>query len=270
MFSSQTDLSVGFQRMASAKRADNRSLPFPIVSEGNGWLVVDKPAGMTVHNHPGADVCSLVSSALASEPSLQDSVVSVNPVHRLDKETSGILLLATTAEAFRFLARQFESGKVRKQYTAILHGNLADPLKADPWGVWKWPLAKAAGGRRHPQGSGKRHSAETRYRILDRSRRYALVEIDLRTGRKHQIRRHAKLAGHGVVGDARYGSKRAAAYLRTERAFDRLALHSYGMTIGFPESGKPETITTTKIPEEMRVLFRKDQIDQRVARGAAK
>jgi len=103
-----------------------------------------------ISNEPGIDVCSLASAFIQKEPSVlaqidMDSDFRVNPVHRFDKETSGIILLAATPEMFRFFSKQFESRQVKKQYVAILHGMLENPQGADPWGTWHWALAKTAG-----------------------------------------------------------------------------------------------------------------------------
>ena len=172
-----------------------------ILAAGKGWLAVDKPAGVSVHNATGRDICSVASAFIQREPAASgqmdmDLDFGVNPVHRLDKETSGIILLAVTPAAFRFFSKQFESRQVKKQYVTILHGRLETPQGNDPWGTWRWELAKTAGGRLSPEGAGKRQAAETRYRILERSAHYTMVEIEPLTGRRHQIRRHAKLAGH--------------------------------------------------------------------------
>jgi RluA family pseudouridine synthase len=243
---------------------DRKSSGIPVLATGKGWLVVDKPAGITVHNEPGGDVCSLVSAFIQKEPSVSaridmDLDFRVNPVHRLDKETSGIILLAATPETFRFFSKQFESRQVKKRYVAILYGMLENPQGADPWGTWLWALAKTAGGRLQPEGVGRRQPAGTRYRILDRSVHYTMVEIELLSGRKHQIRRHAKLSGHAVVGDARYGSKRAADYLKRNFAFDRLALHATTLTFRVPGGTKPETVTSPAIPDQMQNLFENDR-----------
>jgi RluA family pseudouridine synthase len=242
---------------------ESKPVHIPPLTRGDGWLVVDKPAGITVHNAPGQDVCSLVSAVLRKEagssgPGDGKRDFRVSPVHRLDKETSGVLLLASTPETFRFFSQQFESRLVRKRYIAILHGRLADPKGDDAWGTWNWALAKTAGGRQHPVGTGRQQPAETLYRILDCSVHYTMVEIDLLSGRKHQIRRHAKLAGHTVVGDTRYGSKRAADYLRRNLAFCRLGLHAHSLTLQFPGGTGAETIVTPAIPDEMMDLFRND------------
>jgi 23S rRNA-/tRNA-specific pseudouridylate synthase len=182
----------------------------------------------------------------------------VNPVHRLDRETSGLILLALTRETFRFLSNQFESRQVKKRYIAILHGRLENPEGSSSWGTWAWALAGTAGGRHNPEGSGVRQESRTRYRVLDHSAHYTMVEIELLSGRTHQIRRHAKLSGHPVVGDVRYGTTRAANYLKRNHAFDRLGLHAHALTIRLPDGEEPTTIESPAIPRQMLNLFQND------------
>jgi len=242
---------------------DREPIPIPVLAIGKGWLVVDKPAGMSVHNEPGRDLCSLVSAFIQKETTIQSEIemdpdFGVNPVHRLDKETSGVLLLAVTREMFRFFSKQFESRHVKKRYVAILHGRLENPVGNDPWGTWRWALAKTAGGRHHPEGAGPRQDSQTRYRVLDHSAHYTMVEIELLSGRTHQIRRHAKLSGHPVVGDVRYGSTRSVNTLRRNYAFDRLALHAWALTLRLPGGKAPETVETPTIPGQMQHLFDND------------
>lgn len=235
-----------------------------VIAAGRGWLAMDKPAGMSVHNEPGHDLCSCVSNILKKgesdrkEIAMADPDFGVNPVHRLDKETSGILLLATSREMFRFLSDQFENGVIRKLYIAVLHGRLEKTEEKQEWGKWEWSLSKSAGGRDNPRGSKPRLPSETRYRVLDHSAHYTLAEIEPLTGRTHQIRRHAKLAGHPVVGDARYGSTRAIDYLKRNLGFDRLALHAQAITLRLPGKAAPVKLETVGIPDQMRELFDKD------------
>jgi RluA family pseudouridine synthase len=235
----------------------------PVLAFGRGWLVVDKPAALTVHNAAGRDLCSLVFARIQKEAMLReqvdmDSDFGVHPVHRLDKETSGVMLLAVNREIFRFFSHQFESRQVKKQYVAILHGRLEKTEGNDAWGTWTWPLSETAGGRLNPEGPGNRKDSRTHYRVLDHSAHYTMVAIELLTGRTHQIRRHAKLSGHPVVGDARYGSMRAINYLKRNFAFDRLALHARALTLRLPGGNAPETIETPEIPSRMLDLFQND------------
>ena len=246
--------------MMTIEREDIR---IPVVAIGKDWLVVDKPAGMSVHNQPGLDLCSLVSAFIREETAVRertgmDPDFGVNPVHRLDKETSGLILLALTRERFRFFSNQFESRKVKKRYIAILHGRLENREAGNPWGTWAWALAGSAGGRHNPEGAGIRQESLTRYRVLGHSAHYTMAEIELLSGRTHQIRRHAKLAGHPVVGDGRYGSTRAANYLKCNHAFDRLGLHARALTLRLPGEEKETTIESPEIPGRMLDLFQKD------------
>ncbi len=243
--------------------ADREPAQIPVLAVGKGWLVVDKPAGMSVHNEAGRDLCSLVSAFIQKDAAIRGKIAmgpnfGVNPVHRLDKETSGVILLAVTREMFRFFSNQFESRQVKKRYAALLHGLLESPQGNDPWGTWSWALAGSAGGRQNPEGTGHRQESLTRYRVLDHSAHYTMVEIELLSGRTHQIRRHAKLAGHPVVGDARYGSMRAVNYLKRNCAFDRLALHARSLTLLMPGDKEPTTVETPAIPNRMRELFDND------------
>ena len=243
------------------------ALQIPVLAVGKGWLAVDKPAGMSVHNETGRDLCSLVSAFIQKETVIRertgmDPDFGVNPVHRLDKETSGVILLAVNREIFRFFSNQFESRQVRKRYVALLHGMMDNPGGSSPWGTWNWALAKTAGGRHNPEGPGDRQESLTRYRVLDRSAHYTMVEIELLSGRTHQIRRHAKLSGHPVVGDARYGSARAINYLRRNHAFDRLALHARALTLHPPGGNEPEIIETPTIPSQIQNLFQNDSFSR--------
>ena len=242
----------------------------PVLAVGKGWVAVDKPAGMSVHNAPGEDLCSLVPQSIQKQPdirerfgaglALADSAIDIHPVHRLDRETSGVVLLAADREIFRFFSKQFDARTVQKIYVALAHGLLEIPRTKDLWGTWEWPLAKTAAGRHHPQGSGPRQASRTRFRVLDHSAHYTMVEMELLTGRTHQIRRHAKLAGHPIVGDARYGSDRAVKFLSEQRGFNRLALHARSLTLRLPGDKSQATIETAAIPDQMAALFEDDRL----------
>lgn len=248
-----------------------KSIQIPVLDSGKGWLAVDKPAGLTVHNDTGKDLCSIARDYIQKKPSLFEQVCidtdfGIHPVHRLDKETSGVLLLAADRKTFTYLSKQFDSRSVKKQYIAILHGLLAPNIAHtvsetdDHWETWKWPLAKDAGGRKNPAGSGQKKPCETRYRVMEQSVHYTMVEVELLTGRKHQIRRHAKLAKHPVIGDTRYGSERAIKFLKENCAFDRLGLHARSLTFQAPGNQGTQTVETKEIPIQMQALFEKDKI----------
>lgn len=223
-----------------------------ISGQGKGWVCVEKPAGISVHNDPGQDIISL----MASNPVLASHInkgpnTFVQPVHRLDKETSGLLLLATGPETLTRLSGLFADGKVKKTYLALVHGHLKKNK-----GMWSFPLSKEAGGRNHPAGRGKKVRAQTRYMVLEQTPHYTLLEIEPLTGRKHQIRRHAKLAGHPLTGDSRYGSKRAVAFLSEHMDFHRLGLHS--LCLGFKDGDNQVRLTSQHPPLEMERLLNQD------------
>ncbi|MCP4630088.1 MAG: RluA family pseudouridine synthase, partial [bacterium] len=184
-----------------------------------------------------------------------DSDFGFHPVHRLDRQTSGVILFACTSDVFRHFSHQFENRTVEKQYIALLHGN----LREDTESIWTYPLGLKSGGRSNPKGSGSKQAASTRYRVLEHSKHYTLTECEPLTGRKHQIRRHAKLSGHPVVGDARYGSVRAVKFLKTNHGFDRQALHAVSLSIQPPDSSEKITLRTVQIPDAIQTLFQNDQ-----------
>jgi len=235
------------------------SLGLRILGGGRGWVALDKPCGVSVHNDPGRDLVSVVTHTLATDSSrlLQEEgcgTVSVHAVHRLDGDTSGVVLFAFGKEAARHLTRQFEEKQVTKEYLALVHGNL-EPES----GQWQQPLAKDAGGRTNPAGSGRRLPSATAFSVVTRSTRYTLVRCSPLSGRKHQIRRHAKLAGHPLTGDRRYSSKRALAVLEERFGYRRLGLHA--RSIAFCPPGEDTQITLSSavsVPEAMEALLQGD------------
>ncbi len=218
-----------------------------IIEHGQGWICLEKPGGMSVHNDPGRDLLSDLQKNLG--PGITEIL---QPVHRLDKETSGLLLVATDRGTLTGLSDLFAGGKVTKRYKALVHGHFDQDQ-----GTWDTPLTKSAGGRTDPRGRGKRVKALTRYRVLDHSIHYTLLDVELFTGRKHQIRRHAKLAGHPVVGDSRYGSPRALEFLKTEKQFESMGLHSYFLS--FKDKGRTVTLELPDLPPEIERLFESDK-----------
>ncbi|WDP91269.1 MAG: RNA pseudouridine synthase [Desulfobacter sp.] len=223
-----------------------------IVQRGTGWICVEKPGGISVHNSPGKDVISILGARPVS--GIPKNGI-LQPVHRLDKETWGLLLLATDHETLARLSDLFARGRVVKRYKALVHGNF--DLAREAGGIWDIPLSKEAGGRKDPRGRGKKVRAETRYRVIDQSPHYALLDIELFTGRKHQIRRHAKLAGHPVTGDSRYGSPRAIKFLKEQRDFHAMGLQS--CYLEFEENGRPVTMELSALPSPMEQLLKEDQ-----------
>jgi 23S rRNA-/tRNA-specific pseudouridylate synthase len=223
--------------------------------------VVDKPCGMSIHNDPGSDLCSLALAAMRAGrlPAMGQEILALHAAHRLDRDTSGIVMLAGDPETLAFFGGQFTAKAVHKLYLAVVHGRLEGPPADQDRIDWSWPLTKAAAGRNDPLGKGNRIPCTTRWRTLAHSLHYSLVECQPLTGRKHQIRRHAKLAGHPVVGDRRYGSARSLAYLRRHHDFNRLGLHAHILTLRLPGNTGTTTFQSGGLPEAMRQLLETDR-----------
>ncbi len=232
----------------------------PIIALGAGWLAVDKPANLSVHNDPGRDLCTIIQHHIELSSDLRcrlgyHEAYGVHPVHRLDRETSGVIILACRKTSFRQLAEQFAGQTVRKKYIALLHGSLDVPESVNGMGEWSWSLSPGPGGRNRPAGNGPKQICMTRFHILRYSPHYTMVACEPQTGRRHQIRRHAALAGHAVVGDGRYGPRRALQYLAGKQGFNRLALHCQSLLIQVPEASDPVTVQSMEGADEIDRLF---------------
>lgn len=228
-----------------------------ILSTGPGWIAIDKPAGLSVHNDPeSGDVVTLLAARLAQDSKLSsrsswEASFGVGPVHRLDRETSGVLLLATSKASATLMQRIFEARETSKTYRALLR----KPIALDS-ANWTWPLTDRAEGRRDPAGPpSARKSCETRVRVISRTAHLSEVEIELVTGRQHQIRRHAVLAGHEVIGDSRYGDPR---YVKAIAArigqTPRLMLHAQRLSLDLGAGGKIDV--ASEVPKAFGELLR--------------
>jgi predicted hydrolase (HD superfamily)/23S rRNA-/tRNA-specific pseudouridylate synthase len=227
--------------------AAHDTIPSWVLAVDRGWLAVEKPAGMSAHNDPGSDLLSLVSAALDRSARLRrltepEAGFGPHLVHRLDRDTSGVALLACRPECLRALALEFSAGRVSKRYLALLAGRLP-PAAAGGWGSWRWPLAAGSAGRHNPRGSGARQACHTRFRVLAGDDRWTLAACAPLTGRTHQIRRHACLAGHPLAGDSRYGPRGAAK--------QRLGLHALALTLRTPGERDPRTLCSRHVPPEL-------------------
>ena len=234
--------------------------PIPILYLPKGWLALDTPSGLSVHNDPGNDLVSHIHTRICSDSSLAARIETqpsfrVHPVHRLDKETSGVILLATDNDVLRRLSEMFMLGRIKKKYLALVHGNFNPESTPSENHIWDFPLSKTAGGRNNPAGKGKRVNCKTRYRVNQQRLHYSLLEIELLTGRKHQIRRHAKLSRHPVTGDTRYGSKKSVTYLRNTLSYERLGLHCKSLEFIPPGQKKVVCITSQNPLTEMFQLM---------------
>jgi len=180
------------------------AIPLKIIYEDDDLLAVDKPAGLTVHPAPGHPAHTLVNAILAHFPHLADIGDSLRPgvVHRLDKDTSGVMLVAKNSTAQADLAKQFKSHSVTKAYLALVRGVL-EPEN----GIIEADIGRDPHNRKRMAVVAEGREARTDYRVVRYIGGYTLLEVMPQTGRTHQIRVHLAAIGFPVVGDKIYGVK---------------------------------------------------------------
>ncbi len=200
-------------------------MPLTVVHEDAALLVIDKQPGLVVHPGAGQPDRTLLNAVLAHSPSLAN-VPRAGIVHRLDKDTSGLLVVAKTVEAQASLARQLADRSMRRVYLAVVQG---DPPAS---GTIDAPLGRDVRARTRMAVTNRGKPARTSYRVLERYGNAALVECRLETGRTHQIRVHFQHIRHPLVGDTVY--RRGT---RHGIEFPRQALHAAELTLVHPESG---------------------------------
>lgn len=212
-------------------------LPLKVLYEDADVIAVDKPAGMVVHAGAGRHSGTLVNALLHHFGTLSKAGGDERPgiVHRLDRLTSGVILVARTDAAHRSLAAQFSSRRVEKVYLALVHGavkldqgRIERPISRDPVRRVRMTARRAEG-----------RPAITEYRVLKRFPGFTYLEVQIKTGRTHQIRVHFSAMGHPVVGDPLYGAPEKEA-----SSLGRYFLHAHRVRFEQPTTGAPITIVS--------------------------
>ena len=213
-----------------------QNIPLDIVYEDDDLLVVNKPKGMVVHPAPGNPDGTLGNALLyhcAGQLSGIGGAIRPGIVHRIDKDTSGLLVVAKNDAAHQALSAQMGVHSFHRGYHAVVYGN----LKEDEGFVEKW-LGRDPRDRKKMAVTEKNsRSAVTHWRVLERFSGYTLVECKLETGRTHQIRVHMAYRGHPILGDMVYGRK------KPELGQDSQCLHAKELRFVPPRTGKPETVS---------------------------
>lgn len=214
--------------VAATDAVASEAMVLPIVFEDDALIVIDKPAGLVVHPGSGNRSATMMNGLLHHAPGLA-AVPRAGIVHRLDKETSGLLVVAKTLVAQTDLVRQLQDRSVSRRYLALAHGNVVGDGTVD-----------AAIGR-HPVQRTKmavvKHGrdARTHYSVRERFDDATLLECRLETGRTHQIRVHMASIGHPLVGDPVYGRRKVANEVLDR--FPRQALHAWQLSFRHPTTG---------------------------------
>jgi len=220
------------------------AIPLQVVHEDADVLVVDKPAGLTVHPAPGHPRGTLVNAVLARVPDLSGIGGSLRPgiVHRLDKDTSGLLVVAKTDAAYRSLAAQVRSHTVTRVYLALVRGAVRREA-----GVIAAPIGRHPTHRTRMAVTPRGRPAVTHFAVRERLPGSTLLECRLETGRTHQIRVHLRHIGHPILGDPVYGGAPA-------EGIGRQALHASRLEFTHPRTGT-RVVYTAPVPADFAGLL---------------
>jgi 23S rRNA pseudouridine1911/1915/1917 synthase len=200
-------------------------IPLTIIYQDPAMIVLNKPPGLVVHPAPGHEDGTLVNALLAVFPDLADPTGERRPgiVHRLDKDTSGLIVIGRTTAAMVALQQQFKERSAEKKYLVLVQGDLAEEEAAI-----EVPIGRDARDRKRMAARSSGRESRTQFVVLERYGDFSLVEADLQSGRTHQLRVHFQFIGHPVAGDRTYGNARGPAGLR------RQFVHASSMRIRSP------------------------------------
>lgn len=219
-------------------------MPIPIVYEDDDVIVFDKPPGLVTHPAPGHERGTLVNALRALRPDLP-LIADDRPgiVHRLDKDTSGLIVVAKNERARLILLQQWQRRDVEKRYIALVHGEFDENE-----GTIDAPIARDPNNRKRMAVVANGRRAVSHFRVRERFPSATLLDVEIETGRTHQIRVHMLFIGHPVVGDRTYGT----------RPFDppvaRQFLHAAGLRFALPESGKP-ILLDLPLPDDLQGIL---------------
>jgi 23S rRNA pseudouridine1911/1915/1917 synthase len=228
-----------------------QKMKLSVVFEDKDVLVIDKPAGLVVHPAPGNRDHTLVNALLAycgKSLSGIGGVARPGIVHRLDKDTSGLMVVAKNDVAHQALSKQFADRSLSRTYLALVWGAPTPRM-----GSIDAPIGRHARDRKKMAVTAKGKNALTYYKVLETMDDVSLVECKLATGRTHQIRVHLTHIKHPVIGDPVYGKNQAA---KTAANFPRQALHAAALQFQHPRTGKLVKLTSD-LPKDMAALLRK-------------
>lgn len=226
-----------------AMSLEPQRIPVTIIYQDNDIIVVDKPPGLTVHPAPGHPSGTLVNALLAMCPDLQGVAGTLRPgiVHRLDKDTSGLLVVAKNDRAMRSLQAQLSERRVHKTYLALVHG-VPSPRE----GQIEAPIGRNPKNRKKMAIVEDGRESTTRYKVREELQGHSLLEVEPITGRTHQIRVHLAAIGYPIVGDSVYG--------RPSALVGRQFLHAWKLAFAMP-LGERQVEFESPLPVDLRAAL---------------
>lgn len=232
---------------AEATEIQPENIPLDILYEDADIIVINKARGMVVHPAAGVYHGTLVNALLAHCKDLSGINGLIRPgiVHRLDKDTSGVMVAAKNDKAHLDLAEQIRTKAAHRRYWAIVHGNIKEEEGVIHGAIGRHPVDRKKMAIVPEHGK----SATTKFKVLERFGDYTLVECTLLTGRTHQIRVHMTHIGHPLVGDPKYGVRKSPFAIQGQ------ALHSISLTLTHPQTGEVMEFTAP-VPEDMEKILR--------------
>lgn len=241
------------ERLAARAKEVGRTAPttrrdFEVLLDDADLMVVTKPPGLAIHPGTGISGATLVDQVRAQLGASKDEQgFTPSPAHRLDKETSGVVLVAKTRKAMSALTAAFTEGDVHKTYLAVVKGRLSEKS-----GEIDIALQEHQQTARSKAQHGKRYQrAVTRYRVMSTSKDGSLLEVRPGTGRTHQIRRHLAAIGHPILGDRRYGDFPLNREVKRRFGVGRQLLHAWRLELEHPVTGRHLELVAP-VPDDMR------------------
>jgi 23S rRNA pseudouridine1911/1915/1917 synthase len=247
------ELQLSVQSIESEKKCVAEDIPIDIIYQDEAIIVVNKPAGFVVHPAAGHYSGTLQNALLHFDETL-GAIPRAGIVHRLDKDTTGLMVVARNLSAHKYLVNQIQKHEVVRQYQAVVYGVMTGGGMVDQ------PVG------RHPRDRIKMavrengREAITHYRLLQRFREHSHIKVQLETGRTHQIRVHMSYLRHAIVGDPVYAGRHrnpagaAPELLTFLQGFKRQALHAWKLSFAHPESGEEVTFEAP-LPDDMQQLL---------------
>ena len=256
---SEGDIITLKAKLEEDKSLQPQEVEFKLIDTSKTYIVLDKPAGVVVHPAPGNRDMTLVNGLISKFPEL-----SVLPraglIHRIDKDTTGLLLVARTLEAYHCLNQQMQNRQIGRTYQAITNGVLIAGETINQ------PIGRHRVKRIKMQVSGRGREAITHFRVKEKFRKHSLLELQLETGRTHQIRVHLAWKGYPIVGDKLYGWRPISPQNPDPKlkglidSFPRQALHAEKISFLEPESKKLIELHS-EIPSDFQTLLQQLRCD---------